>query len=73
MKGIVKFFRKDHGYGFITPDDNSSDVFVHYTDIDGGESFKTLLDGQHVEFDVQEGHKGLKAKNVKVVPLEPES
>ncbi len=69
-KGIVKFFRKDHGFGFITPSDGSGDVFVHYSDIDSSETFRTLLDGQHVEFETQDGPKGPKAKNVKVVPLE---
>ena len=69
-KGVVKFFRKDHGFGFITPSDGGGDVFVHYTDINCDDSFKTLLDGQHVEFEVADGPKGPKAKNVKVVPLE---
>lgn len=69
-KGTVKFFRKDRGFGFITPSDGSNDVFVHYTDIDTAESFKTLLDGQNVEYDEAPGDRGPKAKNVRVVPLE---
>lgn len=69
-QGTVKFFRKDRGFGFITPKDGSKDVFVHYTDIECEDSFKTLLDGQHVEYDEVPGDRGPKAKNVKIVPME---
>lgn len=68
MKGVVKWFNKDKGFGFICPADNSRDIFVHYSDIVGEETFKTLIDGQNVEFEVEEGAKGPKAKTVVVVP-----
>jgi len=67
--GIVKWFNKEKGYGFIAPDDKTKDVFVHFSDIQGqDEDFKILLDGQHVEYENAQGDKGAKAKNVKVVP-----
>lgn len=65
MRGVVKFFRKDKGFGFLCPDDGGQDVFVHHSDIVGG---GVLIDGQNVEFEVEQGAKGLKAKNVEVVP-----
>lgn len=70
MKGIVKWFAKDKGYGFIVPQDehDPKDIFVHINDIE--EDGKTLIDGQHVEFDVESGHRGRKAKHVRVVPQE---
>lgn len=66
MQGTVKWFNETKGFGFITPSDGSSDVFVHYSDIQG-ESFRTLQDGVRVEFDVTEGRKGPKATNVRIV------
>lgn len=68
--GIVKWFNKSKGFGFIKPDDGGQDVFVHYSDISGeGDQYKTLLDGQHVEFEEVEGDQGRKkAKDVAVVP-----
>ncbi len=70
MRGTVKWFSKEKGFGFIvTSNGSEKDIFVHYNDITG-EGFKTLLDGQHVEFETDDGPRGLKAKNVKVVPPE---
>ena len=62
MKGTVKWFNNQKGYGFITgPDGN--DIFVHYTGLNM-EGFKTLDEGQEVEFDVVDGTKGPQATNV---------
>lgn len=66
MKGTVKWFNNQKGYGFITPEDGSKDLFVHHTSIliDG---FKTLNENQKVEFDVVDSDKGPKATNVKPI------
>ncbi len=66
LTGTVKWFSKDKGYGFITRDDNQGDVFVHFTAIQK-EGFKTLQQGQRVEFEVEEDVKGPRAKNVVVI------
>ncbi|HUS16851.1 MAG TPA: cold shock domain-containing protein [Chloroflexia bacterium] len=60
--GVVKWFNDSKGYGFITGP-NGEDVFVHYSTI-SGEGFKTLAEGQEVEFELQTGPKGLQAQNV---------
>lgn len=65
MKGTVKWFNNQKGYGFIS-DEEGKDVFVHYTGLDM-EGFKTLEEGQQVEFDVVDGAKGPQATNVKRV------
>ncbi|MBC7341060.1 MAG: cold shock domain-containing protein [Clostridia bacterium] len=62
MHGKVKWFNEKKGYGFITKDDGS-DVFVHFSAIQG-EGFKTLDEGQEVEFDIVEGPRGPQAANV---------
>ncbi|NMA91874.1 MAG: cold shock domain-containing protein [Firmicutes bacterium] len=62
MQGRVKWFNPQKGYGFIEMDDGQ-DVFVHYSEIQD-EGFKTLEEGQEVEFDVVEGNRGPQATNV---------
>lgn len=62
MKGTVKWFNAEKGYGFIKPE-TGEDVFVHFSAIQGS-GYKTLSDGQSVEFDVEPGRKGLQAVNV---------
>ena len=64
--GVVKWFNAEKGYGFITPDDGGKDCFVHFSAIQG-EGFKTLAEGQAVEFEVVEGDKGKQAANVMAV------
>ncbi len=66
VRGTVKWFSKDKGYGFITRDDTNTDVFVHFTDIQK-EGFRTLYKGQKVEFEVVNDTKGPRAKNVKIL------
>lgn len=63
-KGTVKWFNESKGFGFITPEDGSKDVFVHFSAIDAG-GFRTLAEGQQVSFEVTNGPKGLAAANVK--------
>ena len=62
--GRVKWFNDQKGYGFITPDDGSKDLFVHHTAI-LGEGFKSLAENAAVEFEVQESPKGPRAANVR--------
>ena len=64
--GVVKWFNNAKGYGFVTPDQGESDVFVHFSSItmDG---YKTLKEGQKVQFEITEGPKGLHASNIKAV------
>ncbi len=61
--GTVKWFSDDKGFGFITPENGSEDVFVHFSAIQG-DGFKTLAEGQAVEFEIIEDAKGAKAQNV---------
>ena len=63
MKGTVKWFNASKGYGFITPE-SGEDVFVHFSAIQA-EGYKTLEEGQSVEFEVVKGPKGLQAANVR--------
>ncbi|WP_270170102.1 cold shock domain-containing protein [Paenibacillus sp. SYP-B4298] len=62
MKGTVKWFNAEKGYGFISVEDGD-DVFVHFSAIQG-EGFKTLEEGQAVEFDITDGNRGPQAANV---------
>jgi CspA family cold shock protein len=62
-RGLVKWFSDQKGYGFITPEDGSKDVFVHHSAIQG-DGFKSLREGQAVEFEVTSGPKGPQASNV---------
>lgn len=62
-RGRVKWFNENKGYGFIEQEDGSGDVFVHFTAIQE-EGFKTLTEGQEVEFEIVQGEKGLQAANV---------
>lgn len=61
--GTVKWFNEAKGFGFITPQDGSKDCFVHHSAIQG-KGFKTLAEGEKVEFDVVDGKKGPAAENV---------
>ncbi len=64
--GTVKWFSDEKGYGFITPQDGSKDLFVHHTGIVGA-GFKSLSEGARVEFDATEGTKGPQATNVRLL------
>ncbi|NHB97330.1 cold-shock protein [Photorhabdus khanii subsp. guanajuatensis] len=63
IKGNVKWFNESKGFGFITPEDGSKDVFVHFSAIQSN-GFKTLAEGQKVEFEITDGAKGPSAVNV---------
>ena len=65
-QGTVKWFNGDKGFGFITPDEGAKDVFVHYSEIQGG-GFRTLEENQRVQFNVEQGPKGPQAVGVTAV------
>lgn len=66
LKVKCKWFNESKGFGFITPADGSKDVFVHFSAIQGN-GFKTLAEGQNVEFEIQDGQKGPAAVNVTAI------
>ncbi|MDN5963544.1 MAG: cold-shock protein [Pauljensenia sp.] len=61
--GVVKWFNADKGYGFITPDDGSADVFAHFSNIEA-KGFRSLDEGEKVEFEITQGPKGLQAEHI---------
>ncbi len=65
-RGTVKWFNDSKGFGFISLEDGSKDVFVHHSTIQG-DGFKTLAEGQQVEFDEVQGEKGPAAENVRAI------
>jgi CspA family cold shock protein len=71
QEGTVKWFDEAKGYGFISPEDGSEDVFVHHTGI-AGSGFKSLEEGQKVAYEVTQGRKGLQAVNVSKGSPRPE-
>jgi cold shock protein len=64
--GTVKWFNGEKGFGFITPEAGGADLFVHYSEIDG-RGFRSLDEGQRVEFEVGQGQKGPQATNVRAL------
>ena len=66
INGMVKWFNNAKGYGFVTADDSDQDIFVHFSAI-GMDGYKTLKQGQKVEFELEEGPKGLHASNVQLM------
>ncbi len=65
-QGTVKWFNGEKGFGFIAVDGGGADVFVHYSSIDAG-GFRSLDEGQRVEFEIGQGQKGPQATNVRVI------
>lgn len=66
MRGTVKWFNAAKGFGFISPSDGGDDVFAHYSAIEM-EGYKTLTEGQEVEYELEQGPKGPKAAHIKSV------
>jgi CspA family cold shock protein len=66
MQGAVKWFNDSKGFGFITPDGGGKDVFVHHSAIESS-GFRSLAEGERVEFETEQGPKGPQAKDVKKI------
>lgn len=66
VTGTVKWFNAEKGYGFLTQDDGGKDVFVHFRAI-VADGYKSLAEGQKVQFEVEQGQKGLQAANVQAI------
>ncbi|NHA68141.1 cold-shock protein [Phycicoccus flavus] len=64
--GTVKWFNSEKGYGFIAPDDGSADVFAHFSAINGN-GYRSLEENAKVEYETQQGQKGLQAANITVI------
>ena len=64
--GTVKWFNSEKGFGFIAPDDSSADVFAHFSAI-AGSGYRSLEEAQKVEFDTEQGPKGLQAANIRAL------
>ena len=64
--GTVKWFNSDKGYGFIAPDDGSADLFAHFSAI-AGDGYRSLEENQKVEFDAEQGKKGMQAANILLI------
>jgi len=64
--GIVKWFNDDKGFGFITPDGGGKDLFAHFKEIASTGGFRSLQEGQRVQFEVKQGMKGPQAANIKL-------
>jgi CspA family cold shock protein len=65
--GTVKWFDDGKGFGFITPEDGSKDLFAHFSEIRNEGGFKSLKENERVEFEVKQGQKGLQAANIRVL------
>jgi CspA family cold shock protein len=65
--GVVKWFNNDKGFGFIAPDDGSADVFAHYSGIAQSSGYRSLEEGNRVEYEVTAGQKGPQAQNITVI------
>jgi cold shock protein len=64
--GTVKWFSASKGFGFIAPEDGGADLFIHFSNISGN-GYRNLEEGQKVEFEAQQGKKGMEATNVQVI------
>ena len=63
-QGTVKWFNAEKGFGFITPEDGSKDLFAHFSEIRNNGGFRSLQEGQRVTYDVTQGPKGAQASNI---------